>query len=995
MARLINAYETRAQLARDDEKRLETLRRAARVAGAKLKDPAEAARIYESILAIDSSDKESLDALERFHERAQDWDKLVEVLNIRLESAPAGDAATALLKRIAQIGEEGMRDESKAIENYLRILEIAPGSKDALEALGRIYESTEQWSEFVDVTRRQIRVTTDRNLKALLYFKCGSVMEAKFSKEEDAIRYYDAAIKTSPSCLPAVHGLRDLYRRRKDWPRVIQTLELEVKLWQDDKERAGVFAQIGQIYAQRLGQPDRALHYFESALAVDPECLPANKALFEQYYEAGDWSRAQPLAQALAQKAMREGDPTQRSDFYLKRGVVSRRTGDMRAAAESIIIALEIKPDNLDALDALGHLAKDEPEAYDFPATYRELEKIYRKRDDSDAHQARVLVARAVMAERLGDLDQAEKLYADALEKASGDFTILLALVDLHANMRRWTHVCDAIVKFLDGEPAPSDEVRIRALMRLAQIHDEGEMDAHRASSVLREVIRIDQTSQEAHYKLAQQMYLLGRYDEARQAIERVIELAAAPGADLKPESLARYYYYLGRIIEQAGDNRSAASRYRRAAEYDPGYAPPALALAKRAVDANDQRGAETLLINAAHVAMEQGGAEAAVPLQRGLARILLASGERSAAIEAYRGILAVEPDAAADRVALAEIYAMEDVPKAVQEVTRVLERDLRHAPAYRLLSTYFSRLGDQPRGVRVLSIMDLLGYAEESDRTVLGQARSSLVHTPLRGRFDDDLRKQFLLPDVTDEPLAQVFDVVASEVTGVFSQPSMGENLTSVKTIEDPALKVAIADAVRLFGVEPEVYVGENVPGAVMAVAHPREFVVIDRELLTESDTSRRFVLGRAFESIRGGYAMLLRFTDRERRELVALLKSFLAPTKDQAPATREFVKNLPRRATRVLERHQGQPVDDSDDWIDGLIAAANRAGLFASDDFASAARMLFRLAGETMAVTQDGALALGAIPGGSELVRFYLAENYNQTRNSLANPAQGAPNS
>ena len=34
-----------------------------------------------------------------------------------------------------------------------------------------------------------------------------------------------------------------------------------------------------------------------------------------------------------------------------------------------------------------------------------------------------------------------------------------------------------------------------------------------------------------------------------------------------------------------------------------------------------DQRGAETLLINAAHAAMEQGGAEAAVPLQRGLAR--------------------------------------------------------------------------------------------------------------------------------------------------------------------------------------------------------------------------------------------------------------------------------------------------------------------------------------------------------------------------------------
>src|SRR5690606_28116075 len=153
----------------------------------------------------------------------------------------------------------------------------------------------------------------------------------------EAIRYYDAAIKTSPACLPAVHGLRDLYLRRQDWRRVIQTLELEVKLWQDDKERAGVFAQIGRIYGNELGEPDRALHYYESALAVDPDCVPANKALFDQYFAAGEWSRALPLAQALAQKAMRDGDPDTRSEFFRKRGRVAVETGDPRSAAESVV----------------------------------------------------------------------------------------------------------------------------------------------------------------------------------------------------------------------------------------------------------------------------------------------------------------------------------------------------------------------------------------------------------------------------------------------------------------------------------------------------------------------------------------------------------------------------------------------------------------------------------------------------------------------------------
>lgn len=986
---LIAAYQKRAELTRDDDRRLETLRRAARVAGAKLKDPSEAARIYELILKVDTGDRESLDALERFHERAQDWNKLVEVLKLRLASAPAGDAATALLKRIAQICEEGLRDEQRAIEHYLRILEIAPGNKEALEALGRIYESTEQWAEFIDVTRRQIRVTTDRNVKALLYFKCGSVMEAKFSKEEDAIRYYDAAIKTSPSCLPAVHGLRDLYRRRKDWPRVIQTLELEVKLWQDDKERAGVFAQIGRIYSAQLGQPERAMHYYESALAVDPECLPANKALFEHYFDVGEWSRAQTLAQALAQKAMREGDPTARSEFYRKRGIVAHNTGDSRGSAESLIIALEIKPTNLMALEALGDLAGANPDAYDFTSTYRELDKIYKKRDDSHRYLARVRVAQAVMEKRNGDLDAAEELYDEANTLAEGDFAILSALVDLHCGMRRWTHAVDRIVKFLEAEPGPDEPTRLRALMRQAEIHADCEMDPHKAISVLREVIRLKSDHQDAYYRIAQEHYALGRYAEAKSSIDRVIQLAAAPGSPVSPEQLARYYYYLGRIMEASGESRGAASQYRRAAEYDPGYAPPALSLARRASDAGDQRQAETLLINAAHAAMEAGGATAAVPLQRGLARILLASGDRPAAIEAYRGILNVEPDGATDRVALAEIYAIDDLPKAINELKKVLDRDIRHGPAYRLLASFYARTGEHDRAARVLSVMEMLGYADESDRGAASTARAAQTHAPLRRVLDGELRSQLLLTEAVREPVGEIYTAIAAEVTALFPPPTMGENLVPVQTIDDPALKVALADLTRLYNVDAEVYIGEHVPGMVVVTAYPRRIIVIDRELLTESDACRRFLIGWALEAVRGGYALLFSLGRRQRSELGSLLRSLLLNESERAGPTNEFVRSLPKRAIKVIERHAGKGRDvDTDVWIDGMLALAKRGGLFGSDDFGAAIRMIARLNGENLAFDDTATQALGAVLGGADLVRFYLTDEYHRLREILSNP-------
>src|SRR5262249_17237293 len=152
-------------------------------------------------------------------------------------------------------------------------------------------------------------------------------------------------------------------------------------------------------------------------------------------------------------------------------------------------------------------------------ATYRELEKIYRKRgeprpaqpgdgrsplNDSQPHLARVLVAQAAMVERTGDLDAAEKGYREALVLVPGDFTVLSALIDLHVNVRRYDAAAETIVQFLDskgpgGGRAPR-EVRVPALLRLAEIHADCEMDPQKAARVLADVLRFDPTNQEALY---------------------------------------------------------------------------------------------------------------------------------------------------------------------------------------------------------------------------------------------------------------------------------------------------------------------------------------------------------------------------------------------------------------------------------------------------------------------------------------------------------------
>jgi tetratricopeptide (TPR) repeat protein len=381
---------------------------------------------------------------------------------------------------------------------------------------------------------------------------------------------------------------------------------------------------------------------------------------------------------------------------------------------------------------------------------------------------------------------------------------------------------------------------------------------------------------------------------------------------------------------------------------------------------------------------MAQGGPRAAVPLQRGLARILLASGDRPAAIEAYRGILNVEPDGASDRVALAEIYAIDDPVRAIGELRKVLERDIHHAPAYRLLATFYSRTNDLERATRVLTALDLLGFAEDADRATMQRLHAARIGSPLRNRLDDDARGRLLITPAAREPLGEVFDALAKEMSMLVVQPSLGTNLTPAISAGDPRLVSIANEIAMLYQIDAEIFVGERVPGLAAVTAFPRRVVVLDRSLLAESELALRFLFGYAFEAIRGGYAPLLQLGARQRRELGNLLRALLSAEPELTGSAAELLGTVNSRAQKVIARHAGVRDVDPGAWIDGMLACAKRAGLVACDDFHAAIWTVALLSGEKLS-SHHATVALGSVLGGTDLVRFYLSDSYQQLRDLL----------
>jgi hypothetical protein len=177
-------------------------------------------------------------------------------------------------------------------------------------------------------------------------------------------------------------------------------------------------------------------------------------------------------------------------------------------------------------------------------------------------------------------------------------------------------------------------------------------------------------------------------------------------------------------------------------------------------------------------------------------------------------------------------------------------------------------------------------------------------------------------------------------------------------------------------------------VPGLAAVTAFPRRLLVIDRSLLADNELALRFLFGYAFEAIRGGYAALHQLGARQRREVSQLLRGLLSPTGEFTGLAAELINNASMRAAKVIERHTGTPAIDPGVWIDDMLAGAKRAGLVACDDFAAAIWMVARLSGEQLN-SHDETVALGAVLGGSDLVRFYLSDNYQVLRDLLTLPA------
>ena len=173
------------------------------------------------------------------------------------------------------------------IRNYQKILKANPSDLPAFTALEEIYKGKDRFKELVKLYEQRISHTQDPEQHRILLEKSALVWHLKLDDPNRAIRCYHRLLQVSPTHIPALGGLQEVYRSQKRWAQLAWVMEQLALLTEDKAQRAEIDYQLGILYLNTLKLKDRALVSWGHALAADPQRSDVLEALQHVYLELG------------------------------------------------------------------------------------------------------------------------------------------------------------------------------------------------------------------------------------------------------------------------------------------------------------------------------------------------------------------------------------------------------------------------------------------------------------------------------------------------------------------------------------------------------------------------------------------------------------------------------------------------------------------------------------------------------------------------------------
>jgi len=558
--KLANVLEQSSQVTADFQKQVDFNLRLGDILFRRLDEREKAQQAYRQVLELDPTEERAVDALQNLYTEAEDWENLIEILQVRASLHPEEDAQLKLIS--GELLEVQVGEPMRAAELYEELVAYDPSATEAFERLERIYTEHEVWDRLIETYERMLSVTDDEEARVGTLRRLALLNETAVDNREAAADYYQQILDLRPDDLEITGALERLYEEQERYDDLVLVLRRAVQLAETVREKVAYLEKVAEIYADKLEDLHSAIMSYKEILEHDPAHVETLTRLENLLAEEGDWMEVLRLLDLRLKVASEVGEVV---EYYVRKGDIYREELLMPdKAREQYHLALERFPDHQDSIDRLVGLYEEE-ENWE---KIIELLLAQARSVDSDERRG-LLFARMgfYMKTKIGDIDGAIEVYEAALEKVPNLTEALTPLAEIYMEKELWEKAFPLLEmqkQILEEDASPEELAGLYRMMGQACLSI-GKRDE--ALEYFQAAFDRDPSDLNTLEGLAQLHLRQGNYDAARDHYSNLLTAAEDAFDEAKQVSIFRA---LGEIEMSLGTPDSAKEYFNRVLELQP-----------------------------------------------------------------------------------------------------------------------------------------------------------------------------------------------------------------------------------------------------------------------------------------------------------------------------------------------------------------------------------------------------------------------------------------
>jgi golgin subfamily B member 1 len=297
----------------------------------------DARKLVERILEIGNLRTRAADVLEAVYDARDEVRDLVRVLEIRLEGTDDDANRRELLRRVAVLRDERLRDDSGAFEALARLVPLDPTDSAARERMTEIGRRLSAHERLADVLAQTAAATDNQALRSEISMQVGQIYESMLGDRSKAEAIYKLALGIDPKdpslALPPARALERLYEVSGNHLALAEILQVEVGLEENVDLRRDLLARLGDLCEAVLDDPRRAIDAWRHRIDDEPSDDRALAALERLYARTESY---RDLVDTLKAREQNAATPQARRDLMIK---IAQTLGDKLGDNTEAILA--------------------------------------------------------------------------------------------------------------------------------------------------------------------------------------------------------------------------------------------------------------------------------------------------------------------------------------------------------------------------------------------------------------------------------------------------------------------------------------------------------------------------------------------------------------------------------------------------------------------------------------------------------------------------------